>query len=67
VIFKGQINRGDVDEITGYSSRQSRTIVSKLIDYGLLQSSSIRAPLTLHFPVRVLNQWFPKLYPLDVL
>lgn len=67
IIFKGQVNRGDVDEITGYSSRQSRTIVSKLIDYGLLHSPSIRAPLSIHFPVKVLNKWFPKLYPLDVL
>lgn len=64
VILRGELERGAVAELIDYSPRQSRTIVSKLVDYGILTSSTPRGPLRLCFPVKVLEHWFPRLYPM---
>jgi hypothetical protein len=40
----------------------ARQIVSALIEDGLLQSQSHRAPLTIGLPIGVLPYYFPDLY-----
>lgn len=63
LFFRGEIDRGEVASITAYRDRQSRTIITKLFAYGLLESPSPRGHLHIKFPVKVLDKWFPKLYP----
>jgi hypothetical protein len=41
----------------------ARTVVSKLLDAGLLVSPSHVARLRLGFPLPVVERWFPALYP----
>lgn len=62
VILRGEVERGTVAEIVDYSPRQARTILSKLLEYGILTSSSPRGAVRLCFPVKVLEYWFPRLY-----
>jgi Fic family protein len=63
IILVGALERGKVENVTGYKERQSRNIVKTLIDNSLITSVSIRSPLKLHIPHAVIERWFPKLYP----
>lgn len=62
-LLQGQIERGKASAITGYQERQARTVLNKLIERGLLTSKTPKGPVTLGFPLAVLENWFPKLYP----
>ncbi|MBI5448131.1 MAG: Fic family protein [Gammaproteobacteria bacterium] len=62
-LLQGQIERGKAAAITGYQERQARTILNKLIGAGLLISKTPKGPVTLGFPLDVLESWFPRLYP----
>jgi Fic family protein len=61
--YQGEVARGRAPEITGYEERRARETVSALLEKGLLLSQSPRAPLTLGFPIFVLERWLPELYP----
>lgn len=63
--FHGEVPRGKAPEITGYEERRARETVSVLLERGLLVSKGPRAPLTLSFPIDVLERWLPALYPVD--
>jgi Fic family protein len=67
VLLSGEIARGAVESVTGYKDRQARNIVRALLDKGLLNSESTRAPLRLSIPHVVVERWFPKLYPAETL
>jgi hypothetical protein len=62
VFMRGAIPRGMAVEILNMSERSARRIVSALIEKGLLQSQSHRAPLTIGLPIDVLPYYFPDLY-----
>lgn len=66
LILTGRVPRARVSTVTGYQERHSRTITSALSRAGLITSDSSRADLTLHIPHEVVESWFPKLYPPDV-
>jgi Fic family protein len=59
----GSVERGRVPAITGLGERQARTVLSKLIERGVLSSASHRAPVRLRFPTSIGERWFPNLYP----
>ena len=63
--YQGEVPRGRAPEITGYEERRARETVSVLVEKGLLLSKSHRAPLTLGFPIDILERWLPTLYPVD--
>ena len=63
VLYRGQLNRGEVPEILGVGARQARRVISSLIDQGVLASKSSRAPLHLAFPARLAPRWMPGLFP----
>ena len=54
VFMRGAIPRGMAVEILNMSERNACRIVSALIENGLLQSKSHRAPLTIGLPIGVL-------------
>lgn len=62
-LLVGRLERGRAPEITGYQERRARTILSTLLDKGLLVSTGPRAPVRLGFPLDVVERWFPALYP----
>ena len=53
----------DVDAVVGTGGRQARRIVSSLLERGVLQSDSSRAPLRLTFPAALAHRWMPGLFP----
>ena len=62
VFMRGTIARGKAPEILNTSERSARRIVSGLLEEGLLQSPSHRAPLTIGLPLTALPYYFPDLY-----
>jgi Fic family protein len=63
VLYRGELPRGDADTVVGTGSRQARRIVSALVDRGVLESESPRAPLRLTFPAALAQRWMPGLFP----
>lgn len=67
VFMRGAIARGKASEILNMSERSARRAVSALLNEGLLQSKSHRAPLTIGLPLSVLPFYFPDLYDPSVI
>lgn len=65
VLLAGEIERGAAPSITGYAERMARTVVSKLVERGLLTSATPKGALSLGFPLAVVERWFPALYPVN--
>jgi Fic family protein len=63
VLYRGELPRGDADSVVGTGSRQARRIVSALVERGVLESESPRAPLRLTFPAALTQRWMPGLFP----
>ncbi len=62
-LLAGEFERGKAVELTGYKERQARTVLKDLLEQGLLTSIQIKGPVRLGFPVKVVERWFPGLYP----
>ncbi|QLA13837.1 Fic family protein [Desulfolutivibrio sulfodismutans DSM 3696] len=63
VFRQGAVIRGKAPEIVGKSERTTRrTVISPLIESGLLVSASHRAPLCMGFPMAALPYLFPGLF-----
>ena len=63
VLYRGELPRGNADSVVGTGSRQARRIVSALVERGVLESESPRAPLRLTFPAALAQRWMPGLFP----
>ena len=63
VLFRGELPRGDVPALLGTGERQTRRVVSALLERGVLVSESTRAPLFLTFPATLAPRWMPGLFP----
>jgi Fic family protein len=67
VFMRGAVTRGKSPEILNMSERNARRVVSGLLEEGLLQSPSHRAPLTIGLPLEALPYYFPDLYDPSVI
>lgn len=63
VLFRGGLPRADVPALLGHGDRQARRVVSALLERGVLQAESTRAPLRLTFPAALAGRWMPGLFP----
>ena len=63
VLYRGELPRGEVANITGTSERQARRVTSALIEREVFKSDSSRAPLRLAFPATLASRWMPGLFP----
>lgn len=63
VLYRGELPRGDVANVTGTGERQARRVTSALIEHDVLTSEGPRAPLRLAFPARLASRWLPGLFP----
>jgi Fic family protein len=61
-VVSGEFSRGRAAEITGYETRQARTVLNTLIDEGYLASEGPRDTVRLGFPAVIIDRWFPRLY-----
>jgi Fic family protein len=62
-LLAGDLDRSLARQLTGFRERMGRTVISKLLEKGLLISEGPKDPLRLGFPLDVVERWFPKLYP----
>jgi Fic family protein len=62
-LLAGEFERGKARSITGYGERTARSVLSSLIERGLLLSDTPKARVRLGFPLAVVERWFPALYP----
>lgn len=63
VLLKGELSRGDACRITGLKERTARTLLSSLLENGILGSDSPKGPVSLRFPAASLDRLFPNLFP----
>jgi Fic family protein len=61
-VISGEFPRGSAAAITGYETRQARTVLNALIGQGYLASKGPRDAVRLGFPAAVIERWFPRLY-----
>ncbi len=62
-VLVGEFERGRAPAITGYGDRQARSVLSGLVEKGVLRSDGPKMPVRLSFPIDVVERWFPALYP----
>jgi len=63
VLYRGELQRGDVARLLGTSERNARRVTSALLERDVLVSASTRAPLRLAFPAKLAPRWMPGLFP----
>ena len=63
VLYRGELPRGEAENVLGTTDRQARRVTSALLDVGVLVSESQRAPLRLAFPAILAPEWMPGLFP----
>ena len=63
-LLRGQFARGEAGRIVGASERTGRDLLSRAIAAGLLTSESPKTPVSLALPAKVLDSYFPQLFPL---
>jgi len=63
LLYRGELQRGEVAGILDLGERQARRIVAALGERGVLVSESSRAPIRLAFPATLAGRWMPGLFP----
>jgi Fic family protein len=63
LFLAGTTPRGEFQQMTGLGERTARSLLSKLIETGLVKSEGHTAPVQLAFPLDALNFLLPELYP----
>ena len=63
VLYRGQVPRGDVDDLLAVGERQARRVTAALLKQEVLTAETSRAPLHLNFPPRLAAEWTPGLFP----
>ena len=61
-ILVGEFPRSKAESLTGYQERQARTVLTALLDRGLLVSPSPKGKVRIGFPADVVERWLPRLY-----
>lgn len=65
-ILIGEFPRAQAEALTGYQERQARSVLTALLNKGLLVSPTPKGKLRLGFPQDVIERWLPRLYPAGV-
>ncbi len=63
MFLAGPTPRGEFQQMTGLGERTARSLLSKLIDAGLVTSEGHTAPVQIAFPLDALQFLLPELYP----
>jgi len=59
----GPIERARFMAMTGLPARTARRVLTSLLDYGILEAKTSRAPVTFAVPLKSLRYVFPRLWP----
>ena len=62
-LMRGEFERGEAPRIAGLPERTARRVLNDVIAEGLLASDTPKGPVSLRFPVEMLDVLFPRLFP----
>jgi len=62
-LIRGELERGEIERITGLPERSARRALNDVIEVGLLASDTPKGKVSLRFPAHTLEELFPRLYP----
>ena len=62
-LFHGKLPRGEAQRILNMPERSARRVLKELLDQKLLTSDTVKGPVRLAFPAKVVAYYFPRLYP----
>lgn len=62
LVREGSVTRGQVADIVGLKPSAARQVISLALQEGLVQSATPKGPLTIAFPAKVLDAYFPRLF-----
>ena len=62
VASEGQVARGHVPDIVGLKPSAARQVTKLGLEQGLLKTASPKGPLSIAFPAKVLDAYFPRLF-----
>ncbi|MBY3433558.1 Fic family protein [Rhizobium laguerreae] len=65
ILYRGELERGEIVTLVGASERSARRLTAALIKSGVVQSETSRTPLRLAFPVELAMRFLPGLFPDD--
>lgn len=63
ILYRGELERNEVEILTGMSGRSARRLTASLINTGVIASETSRSPLRLAFPVSLATRFLPGLFP----
>jgi len=63
VAVRGKVPRGEVPRLLALPERTARDVTRRLLDRGLVEAESHRAPLTLGLPTDAAEMYFRRLFP----
>ncbi len=63
VLYRGELARGEVEQVLDVGDRQARRVTSALLARGALTADGARGPLRLAFPAALAGAWMPGLFP----
>ena len=63
VLYRGELPRGEIPVLLGVGERQSRRVVSALMEKNVLASDTQKSPVYLKFPAALASRWMPGLFP----
>lgn len=63
LLHHGELSRGNATTVTSLPERTARQILSRLIDSGLIASSTPKGPVSLRFTTLSAEVLFPRLFP----
>lgn len=66
ILYRGEIERGELPNLLNVSDRHARRLTSVLMEKGILISDTPKSALRLAFPATLANRWMPGLFPLDL-
>jgi Fic family protein len=62
LLYRGELQRGEVQGILNISERSAQRAVTSLVKRDVIVSDSSRAPLRLAFPASLAARWMPELF-----
>jgi Fic family protein len=63
LLHRGELPRGEADVVTGLPERTARQLLSRLVDSGLVASTTPKGPVSLRFDTISAETLFPRLFP----
>lgn len=63
LLYRGELQRGEIAQILGVGERQGRRILAALSQKDVIASETTRAPIRLAFPASLATRWMPGIFP----